>query len=246
MEQLTSWNPYNLPNADNLNPFAYCIRVDREMFIQKGKMIAYYGNLRFEQLGSGVFDLLVKESFNSPLYARDFVIVSGQGHLILGDRGNDVNSFDLEAGNLTVKAENVLGFESSLLMQESIVEGYLTLLGTGKFLASSNGPVHFLECPVRVDEQALLGWADAPCPSQRFDMNYVRTVMNAVGMMFGRSTGEERQVDFTGQGTVLVQSSEDFLGGRGVLEEIMSRSNSLNHNQLSQLSSYISQKLSGN
>ena len=75
------------------------------------------------------------------------VPVSGVRHQA---RGNDINSYDLENGNLTVKADHVLGFKTSLMCQECVVEGYLTLLGTGKFLASSNGPVHFLESPVRV------------------------------------------------------------------------------------------------
>ena len=38
----------NLPAHDNLNSYSYCIDVRKEMFIQKGKMIAYYGSLRFE------------------------------------------------------------------------------------------------------------------------------------------------------------------------------------------------------
>src|SRR5688500_14327173 len=123
-------NPSNLPSNDNLNRFAFCVDVNKEIFIQKGKMIAYYGALRFETLGSGPLDVLVKESFNSPLFVNDFVVVTGRGQLILGDRGNDINSYDLEAGNLTVKSDHVLGFESTLTCQESTVSGYLTLLGT--------------------------------------------------------------------------------------------------------------------
>ena len=240
-------NPQTLPHNDNLNPYAFCLNVDGEVFIQKGKMIAYYGALRFETLGSGPLDVLTKEVFNSPLYIRDYVVVTGRGKLILGDRGNHVNSFDLDDGNLTVKADHVLGFESSLLCQESTLEGYLTLLGTGKFLASSNGQVHFLEPPVRVDEQALLGWADVPCPSIRYDYAHVRGVLQATGTMLGlRNSGEERQVDFKGEGTVLVQSSEEALMGRSDLQAILAQVSGLHQNDLQQLSSVISQRLRGN
>ncbi|BCM92275.1 hypothetical protein IAD21_04154 [Abditibacteriota bacterium] len=240
-------NPNNLPRNDNINPYAFCVEVNGEIFIQKGKMIAYYGQLRFESLGSGPLDMIVQNAFNAPLYARDFIVVTGRGQLILGDRGNDINSFDLEAGNLTVKADHVLGFEKGLVCQQSIVPNYLTLLGTGKFLASSNGPIHFMEPPARVDEQALLGWADLPCPSMRYDYAHIQSAMQAVGTLVGiRSSGEEEQLDFTGAGTILVQSSEEPLQGRSSLTTIMAEIAGLHQGDLQQLQANITQRLRSN
>lgn len=237
-------NPQTLPANDNINPYAFCVDVTKEFFIQKGKMVAYYGALRFETLGSGPLDVLVKESFNSPLYVQNFVIVTGRGQLILGDRGNNINSYDLESGNLTVKSDHVLGFETSLRCQESVIPGYLTLLGTGKFLASSNGPVHFMEPPLRVDEEALLGWADMPCPSFCYDYSYVRSTLQAVGSVLGMSSsGEEKQIDFTGAGTVLVQSSEEPLQGRSSLQAVIAQVSGLHQTELQQLQSHIMQRL---
>ncbi|RYX81489.1 AIM24 family protein [bacterium] len=240
-------NPNNLPRNDNINPYAFCVEVNGEIFIQKGKMIAYYGQLRFESLGAGPLDMIVQNAFNAPLYARDFIVVTGRGQLILGDRGNDVNSFDLEAGNLTVKADHVLGFEKGLICQQSIVPNYLTLLGTGKFLASSNGPIHFMEPPARVDEQALLGWADLPCPSLRYDHAHIQNALQAVGSIMGlRRTGEEEQIDMTGSGTILVQSSEEALKGRSDLANILSQVTGLHHNDLVQLQAHVAQRLRPN
>jgi len=149
-----TFNARTLPSNDNVNPYSFCVDVASEMFIQKGKMIAYYGSLRFEAISAGPYDALIRQSFNSPLYANDFVVVTGHGKLILGDRGYNISSFDLEDGNLTVRSPNMLGFDPSLICQESTVPGYLTFLGTGKFLASSNGEVHFLEPPS--------GWTRTP------------------------------------------------------------------------------------
>lgn len=237
-------NPQTLPVNDNINSHAFCVDVTGEMFIQKGKMIAYYGALRFESLSAGPYDSLIRQSFNSPLYANDFVVVAGKGKLILGDRGNNIDSYDLEDGNLTVRSTNVLGFDPSLVCQESTVPGYLTLLGSGKFLASSNGPVHFLEPPVRVDEDALLGWADMPSPSYRYDYAYMRGMF---GMMRsfagGRSSGEEKQLDFTGAGAVLIQSSEMGLVGRSNLDDVVARTSSLQQNELQQLMGVIQQRM---
>lgn len=235
----------SLPAYDSLNRFSYCIEVDRELFVQKGKMIAYYGNLKFEAIGSGVIDIMVKQSFNAPLYINDFIIVTGKGKLILGDQGNDIASYDLEAGNLTVKSTNLLAFEPGLTCQECVVPNYLTLLGTGKFLASSNGPVHFMEPPARVDEQALLGWADLPCPSYRYDYAHVQGILSAVGAITGFThSGEEKQVNFTGQGVILVQSSESLLRGRGIVETILGQVPGLDTNSLTRIQSAINERLS--
>lgn len=239
-------NPTNLPRNDNINRFAFCVDVNGEMFIQKGKMIAYYGQLRFETLGAGPLDVLVQNAFNAPMYVRDFVVVTGKGQLILGDRGNDINSYDLEEGNLTVKADHVLGFEPSLICQQCVIPNYLTLLGTGKFLASSNGPVHFMEAPARVDEGALLGWADLPCPSLRYDYAHVQSLLQATGTVLGaRKSGEEEQIDFTGNGTILVQSSEEPLMGRSDLASILAQVSGLHQGELQQLQSTIAARLRG-
>ncbi|HXG66543.1 MAG TPA: AIM24 family protein [Blastocatellia bacterium] len=246
----TIYNPNNLPVNDNINEYSFCMDVRKEMFIQKGKMIAYYGQLRFEALGSGMFEMLVGNAFNAPLYSRDFVIVTGMGKLILGDRGNNIASYDVEAANLTVRGDNLLAFESSLVCQESTVPGFLTLMGTGKILASSSGPAHFIEMdgsiPVRVDEDALLGWADLPCPSYRYDYAYVRNVLNLVGSVMGiSSSGEERQLDFFGKGTVLLQSSEEGLKGRSNLQSIIAGVSGLHQQDLQHVATVIQQRLAG-
>ena len=241
------YNARNLPADDNVNPYAFCKDVSGEVFIQKGKMIAYYGSLRFESISAGSYDRLIKESFNSPVYANDFVVVTGRGRLILGDRGNNIASYDLEDGNLTVRSSNVLGFDSSIVCQESTVPGYLTLIGTGKFIASSNGPVHFLEPPVRVDEDALLGWADMPSPSYRYDYSYMRGFFGtARSMIGGRTSGEEKQLDFTGKGTVLVQSSELGLAGSRVLDNVIAQTQSFGQNELQGLLQHVNERLQHN
>ena len=206
------YNYDNLPIANNLNRFSYCIEAKKPMFIQKGKMIAYYGSLKFESLGSSFIDILVKESFNAPLYVNDFVVVTGTGKLILGDKGYDVASYNLENASLTIKNSHVLAFEDTLTCQESTLSQYLTFLGTGKLIVSSNGPVHFMKPPACVDPEAIVGWADTPSPSYHYDYQYVTGVLSATGaLMRITPSGEEKQMNFTGEGTVLVQSSEKTL-----------------------------------
>lgn len=205
-----TYDAQTLPENDNVNKYAFSIALQGEWFVSKGAMIAYYGNVRFEAVTAFANTRAwVAARFSSPIYVQDWVVAEGQGKVVVADRGYDINSYDLADGNLTIKAANLLGFEAGLELKQSIVPGFVTLLGTGTFLASSNGPVIFVEPPFRADPEALLGWADCPSPSHHYDSGWMAASM--AGMIqgaLGRESGEERQYDFTGTGTVLLQSSE--------------------------------------
>ena len=97
---MTTYNPLNLPKNDNLNRFAFVVDVAEEIFLRKGKMIAYYGDLKFESLGSSLLDILIKNTFNAPAYIHNFVVAKGNGQLILGDNGNDIGCYDLDNANM--------------------------------------------------------------------------------------------------------------------------------------------------
>jgi uncharacterized protein (AIM24 family) len=243
--QTPTFNAMTLPSNDNVDPYSFSVELDGQWFAQKGKMIAYYGRIRFEALSAGPLDALVASSFHSPLYAHDWIVASGQGKLLLADRGFDVNSYDLEEGNLTIRAGNLLAFEPGLELKQSIIPGFLTLIGTGRFVAASNGPVHFVEPPIRVDPQALLGWADCPSPCHHYDHSYVRGVLGAARMMFGvgGSSGEEHQFDFTGQGTVLMQSSEVVADENTLLRDLEGQIGMLGVGGLQRLDQTIRQRL---
>jgi uncharacterized protein (AIM24 family) len=97
-----------------------------------------------------------------------------------------------------------------------------------------------LDLPCRVDEQAILGWADCPSPSFRYDYAHVTDMLSLIGAVTGITlSAEEKQIDFTGQGTVLIQSSELELGSR-TLAHILSQLPTLNHHELFSLSSAVS------
>jgi uncharacterized protein (AIM24 family) len=240
----TVLNPANLPVDDNLNPYAFCVDLTGEWFMQKGRMIAYYGQIRFSPLNAmDNLQAMVASQFSSPLYARDWVVASGQGKLILGDRGFDINSYDLDEGNLTVRAANLLAFSPGLALKQSIVPGFVTLIGSGKFLASSNGPVIFAEPPIRVDPQALVGWADCPSPAHHHDAAWMSSFLSAAQSFFGRVSGEERQLDFTGAGTVLLQSSEMVMEDPSILAAATEQTNLLSTSQLAVLQRTIAARL---
>jgi hypothetical protein len=243
-------NPATLPDNDNIpgNHYAYCVKLDGRLFMQTGRMIAYYPaphgqGIRFEPLSSATLGGFVAERFSAPLYTRDWVVANGSGHLILGDRGYDINSYDLENGNLTLRAANLLAFDSTLELKQSIVPGFLTLIGTGKFLASSSGPVIFAEPPIRVDPQALVGWADCPSPSHHYDARWMSGFLSTAMGLLGSNSGEERQFDFTGAGTVLIQSSEKGVSDPHLLRQLEGQVGTLETGGLQRLQQVIAQRL---
>ncbi|MFF5564770.1 AIM24 family protein [Streptomyces sp. NPDC012623] len=210
-------DPTTLPSDDNVNAYTFCVDLKgSRWFLQRGKMIAYYGQIGFDGIGHGRFEGLVRSSFHSPLHAADWVVAEGSGKMLLADRAFDVNSFDLEDGNLTIRSGNLLAYQPSLALKQSIVPGFLTLLGTGKFVAASNGPVVFMEPPLRVDPQALVGWADCPSPCHHYDHGYMSGVLGGIRSLtgIGGASGEEHQFEFVGAGTVLLQSTEELMAER--------------------------------
>ena len=247
----TPLNPATLPDNDNLpgNHYAYCVRLEGQLFMQTGRMIAYYPaphgqGIRFEPLMSASIGGFVAARFSAPLYTRDWVVANGSGHLILGDRGYDINSYDLDKGNLTLRAANLLAFDSTLELKQSIVPGFLTLIGTGKFLASSSGPVIFAEPPIRVDPEALVGWADCPSPSHHYDAGWMTGFLGGAMGLLGSNSGEERQFDFTGAGTVLIQSSEKGIADPHLVQQLEGQIGGLEQGGLSRLQMVIQQRLS--
>jgi uncharacterized protein (AIM24 family) len=170
-------------------------------------------------------------------------VANGSGHLILGDRGYDINSYDLDDGNLTLRAANLLAFDATLELKQSIVPGFLTLIGTGKFLASSSGPVIFAEPPIRVDPQALVGWADCPSPSHHYDASWMTGFLSSARGMLGVNSGEERQFDFTGAGTLLLQSSENAVSDPHLLRQLESQVGTLGQPGLTHLQGVIAARL---
>jgi hypothetical protein len=203
----------SLPRDGNVNPYAFCVDLDGEWFLQRGKMIAYYGRIDFHGVGHGPLERLVSVNFHSPLHAAEWVVARGRGRMLLADRAYDVNSYDLQDGNLTIRSGNLLAFSPGLSLKQSVLPGFLTLIGTGKFVAASNGAVVFVAPPIRVDPRALVGWADCPTPCHHYDHAYLRGVLGGVRRLtgLGGASGEEHQFEFVGAGQVLLQSSESAM-----------------------------------
>src|SRR3712207_2222853 len=128
MMKSPTYDARTLPDNDNVNAYAFSIALDGQWFLGRGAMIAYYGDVRFEAVTAfSSVDAFLAARFSSPVYIHDWVVADGRGKVVVADRGYDVNSYDLDDGNLTIKAHNLLGFEAGLDLKQSIVPGFVTL-----------------------------------------------------------------------------------------------------------------------
>ena len=118
---MQTYDAHTLPANDNVNAYAFSIDLNGRWFVSKGAMIAYYGNVAFDGVAAWASrDGFMASRFSSPIYIQDWVVAEGQGKVVVADRGYDVQSFDLEDGNLTIRASNLIGFETGLELKQSI------------------------------------------------------------------------------------------------------------------------------
>ncbi|MGN6605593.1 MAG: AIM24 family protein [Jatrophihabitans sp.] len=141
--------------------------------------------------------------------------VSGQGVLYLADYGNEVIVIQLANEGISVNSRNVLAFDAHLEWNIQRQEGLkmfsgggmynVTIKGSGWVALSTKGVPMALDCaeaPTAVDTDALVAY------TLGLETKLKKTGSLA-GKMVGRDTGEQFQLQFKGQGFVLVQPSED-------------------------------------
>ena len=103
----------------------------------------------------------------------------------------------------------------------------------------------FVEPPLRVDPEALVGWSDCPSPSFHYDQNWIDGFVAAGAARMGVGSGEEQQFDFTGAGTVLIQSSEKVKHDGDIVRSIQQQLPGVSQGGLQQLQSGIQAQLQG-
>ncbi len=58
-------DPMTLPVDESVNKYTFCVELKgSQWFLQKGKMIAYYGSIEFNGVGHGRLDRVVRTSFS--------------------------------------------------------------------------------------------------------------------------------------------------------------------------------------
>ena len=176
-----------------------------------GTMVAYQGEVKFERAGTGGMARLMKKVSTGE--GVDLMKVSGTGEVFLAFHAQEVHLVKLADDKITVNSSNLLAFEAGIDWNIRKVEGAsgvlagglfnLELAGTGWVGLLSDGPPMLLELDgdtAFTDPQAAITWSSGVRTAIKTDVN--------LKTLIGRASGETLQMEFSGNGWVLVQPSE--------------------------------------
>jgi uncharacterized protein (AIM24 family) len=176
-----------------------------------GSMVAYQGDVKFERAGAGGMGRLMKKMATGE--GVKLMTVSGSGEVFLADHAQEVHLVKLDNDKITVNSPNLLAFEDGIDWDIRKVEGAsgvlagglfnLELSGSGWVALLSDGPPMLLQLkddPAFADPQAAITWSSGVKTSVKTDVN--------LKTLIGRGSGETLQMQFSGDGWLLVQPSE--------------------------------------
>jgi uncharacterized protein (AIM24 family) len=187
------------------------------VWARTGSMVAYQGDVRFENTGSGGLNKMLKSAVTGE--GVKVMRCTGSGELFVADLASEIQVFYLENDLVSVNGNNVLAFSSSIEWDIHRVQARggmmagglfnVALRGTGYVAVTTKGDPVALDvagAPTFADAQAVVLWTSGVSMDIRVDTG-------GIGSMIRGGTGETFQMAFGGQGYVLVQPSESVVEG---------------------------------
>jgi uncharacterized protein (AIM24 family) len=182
-----------------------------------GAMVAYQGDVRFQNRGSGGLGKMFKKAMTGE--GVDMMECSGTGELFVADLASEIQVMYLENDAISVNGHNVLAFSSSIEWDIHRVQARgaamtgglynVSLRGTGYVAVTTKGDPVALDvssAPTFADAEAVVLWTAGVSMDVRVDTGGVKSMLRG-------GTGELLQMAFGGQGYVLVQPSESVVQG---------------------------------
>jgi uncharacterized protein (AIM24 family) len=183
-----------------------------------GSMVAYQGDVRFQNLGSGGLNKMVKSKLTGE--GVQMMHCEGSGELFLADFASEIQIFYLDNDMVSINGANVLAFSASIEWdikrvsagKASMMAGGMfnvELRGTGYVAVTTKGDPVALDvagAPTFADAQAVVLWTSGVSMDIRVDTGGLKSMIRG-------GTGELVQMAFGGQGFVLVQPSESVVEG---------------------------------
>lgn len=183
-----------------------------------GSMVAYQGDVRFTNLGSGGLNKMVKSKLTGE--GVSMMYCEGSGELFLADMASEIQVFYLDNDSVSVNGASVLAFSASIEWDikrvsagsASMMAGGLynvELRGTGYVAVTTKGEPVALDvagAPTFADANAVVLWTSGVSMDIRVDTGGLKSMLRG-------GTGEMIQMAFGGQGFVLVQPAESVVEG---------------------------------
>lgn len=191
------------------------INLNGEVWTKTGSMVAYVGTIKFTREGMldrGVGNLLKKALTGE---GARLTKANGKGRLYLADRGKTVQILYLENETLVVNGNDLLAFETTMKWDITLMKSLGAMVSSGLFNVRLQGTgliaitTHFEPLtllvrpgvPVRTDPNATTAWSGSLTPAFKTDVS-LKTFL-------GRGSGESIQMEFAGDGFVVVQPYEE-------------------------------------
>jgi len=182
-----------------------------------GSMVAYQGDVRFANKGSGGLNKIIKSKMTGE--GVQMMTCTGQGELFVADDAAEIQVMYLENDEISVNGNSILAFSASIDWDIKRIQargGMMTgglynvsLRGTGYVAITTKGdPVAFdvASSPTFGDAQAVVMWTAGVHMDVKVDSG-------GLGSLVRGGTGEMLQMAFGGQGYVVVQPSEGVVSG---------------------------------
>lgn len=191
------------------------VNLDGAVWTKMGSMIAYVGSVKFTRekiLERGVGQLL-KKAITAE--GATLTKAEGRGRVYLADMGKKISIIQLNGEAITVNGNDILAFEDGLKWDIKMTKKMSAMLAGGLFNIRVEGTgmlaitTHYDPLtlkvtpgnPIRTDPNATVAWSESLTPEFKTDVS--------LKTFFGRGSGESIQMEFNGEGFVVVQPYEE-------------------------------------
>lgn len=182
-----------------------------------GSMVAYQGDVRFENQGSGGVGKFLKQAASGE--GVRMMTCTGSGELFVADAATEIQVIYLDNDMISVNGNSILAFSASIewdihriQARGAVMTGGLynvTLRGSGYVAIATKGEPVALDvasAPTFGDAQAVVMWTGGVRMDIKVDTGGLKSMVRG-------GTGETFQMAFSGQGYVLVQPAENVSPG---------------------------------
>ncbi|PWS27048.1 hypothetical protein DHW03_13610 [Pedobacter yonginense] len=188
---------------------------NQKIMAKAGSMVAYIGNIDFKReglLSKGLGGLLKKAISGE---GTKLMHAAGTGKLYLADEGKKVKIIKLQNESIFVNGNDVLALEENIKNEIKMLKSVagmmsgglfqVKLSGSGYIAITTHGEPILLKVtanqPVYTDPNATVAWSEFLSPKIKTNLTF--------GSFIGRGSGESLQMEFSGEGWVLVQPFEE-------------------------------------
>ncbi|AFV23074.1 hypothetical protein Mpsy_0865 [Methanolobus psychrophilus R15] len=193
------------------------VNLDGRVWIKRGAMVAYLGNVKFTREGVLEHGLgkFVKKAFTGE--GVSLTKAEGTGKVYLADTGKKISIINLNNESIFVNGNDLLAFEESVSWDIKLMKRMASMMSGGLFNVKLEGTgmvaitTHYdpltlrvtSDQPVYTDPNATVAWSGNLVPELKTDISLKTFV--------GRSSGESVQMAFRGEGFVVVQPFEEVM-----------------------------------